>query len=211
MTTIVVADDHPLIREGLKNTLAAEHDLQVVGEAGTAEEVMDVVQKRRPHVLILDISMPGSAGLTLLERVKGVSKKTRILVLSMHPEKLFAVRALKEGASGYISKATVADVLVPAIRKVAGGGVYVSPAIADQLASSTAQAAAEGQPHERLSERELEVFLLLAVGKTVGQVAEDLHLSKATVSTYRNRILSKTGLTSNAEMVQYAYRHGILT
>jgi two-component system invasion response regulator UvrY len=210
LISVIIADDHLLIREGLKKLLADEDDMKVVAEARDAEEVIRAVEGETGDVLILDVTMPGASGLELLQRVREENPDIRILVLSMHPESLFATRALRMGASGYITKEGAADELVTAIRKVAGGRKYVSEALAEQLASKLNEEW-EKPLHASLSDREMQVFRLIAEGKTVAQIAEALFLSKSTVNTYRSRILKKMGMTSNAEVIHYAIRNNLIS
>ncbi len=210
LVDVIIADDHLLIREGLKKLLAGEADLKLVAEARDAEEVLDVVERTEGDVLVLDITMPGASGLELIQRVREKKPDLGILILSMHPERLFAMRALRMGASGYISKEEAADELMNAIRKVAAGRKYISEELAEQLASKLDEEW-DRPPHQSLSDRELQVFRMIAEGKTVAQIAEILYLSKSTVNTYRSRILKKMGMTSNAEVIHYAIRNNLIS
>ncbi len=209
MIKVLIADDHPLVRIGLKKTLSAESDIQILGDAKNSMEVLDFLRHHRVDVVVLDINMPGTSGLTLLADMKNLKMKTRVLVLSMYPEESFAIRALHSGASGYLTKESAPEDLAKAIRKVAGGGKYITPAVAEKLVDEIAGNANKA-PHELLSEREFEVFMLIARGKTVGDIADVLSLSVATISTHRTRILEKMSLKTNADIVQYAYANNIL-
>lgn len=209
MIRILIADDHALVREGLKRTLGDETDLKVVGEAKNAEEVRSVVHNNPADVLVLDISMPGANGLSLLQDALRINKNIKVLILSMHPEERFAIRALKEGAAGYMTKESAPEELALAIRKVAGGRKYVSTSLAEKLADEL-QSDNTALPHELLSEREHEIFHLIAKGKTASEIAHELSLSVATVSTHRRHILEKMHLHTNADIVQYAYANNLM-
>lgn len=209
MIRVSIADDHDLIREGIKRILKTAPDIELVGEAQTGAEVADVLRKSVTDVLILDISLPGISGLDLLQDLRRSFKKTAILVVSMHPEDRFAVRAIRSGAAGYLTKEKAGEFLVQAIRRLASGGRFITDAVADRLAEDL-QRPDDRPSHEMLSDREYQVFLLLAAGRTVGEVAEELRLGVTTVSTYRARILEKMGLTTNADMTQYAFSQHLL-
>ena len=209
MIKVLIADDHPLVREGLKKTLSAESDIQILGEAKNSTEVLDFLRHHHVDVVVLDINMPGTSGLALLADLKNLKMKTRVLVLSMYPEESFAIRALRSGASGYLTKESAPEDLAKAIRKVAGGGKYITPAVAEKLVDEISGNANKA-PHELLSKREFEVFMFIARGKTVGDIADVLSLSVATISTHRTRILEKMSLKTNADIVQYAYANNIL-
>jgi DNA-binding NarL/FixJ family response regulator len=203
---IVIADDHTILRDGLKQLLAAEPDVQVVGEACDGFEALKLVREREFDVLLLDLSMPGKAGMDLIKQVRSEKPRLRILVLSMHAERQYAVRAIKAGASGYLTKDSASTQLVAAIRKVAGGGAYISAEVAEQLAHS-AMPHAEGPPHAALSDREYQVFQRLVAGKSVSDIAADLNLSVKTVSTHKAHVFEKMGLANQAELIHYAIRH----
>ncbi len=209
MIRILIADDHPMVREGLKKTLSEEPDIQLLGEAHNAQQTRALVAEHDADVLVLDISMPGTSGLSLLQDVLRLNKELRVLILSMHPEERFAIRALKEGAAGYLTKESAPDELARAIRKIASGRRYISPTLAEKLVEEL-QSDSTALPHELLSEREYEIFLMIAGGKTVSAIAEELSLSVATVSTHRRRILEKMNLSNNAEIVQYAYTNKLM-
>jgi len=206
MIRVVIADDHTILREGLKQLLQAAPDLVVAGEGGDGHEVLRAVREVDFDVLLLDMSMPGRSGMELIRQVKSEKPKLRILVLSMHEEHQYAVRAIRAGASGYLTKESAATLLVAAIRKVAGGGAFISAEVAEQLALS-AMPHAEGPPHATLSDREFQVFRMLAAGAGVTQIAGDLNLSVKTVSTHKARLMEKLGVTNQAELIHYALRH----
>ena len=203
MIRIIIVDDHTVVRRGLKQILSEESDMSVVGEAHTAQEMLELVRKQQCDVIVADISMPGRSGLDVLKELKQDRPKLPVLVLSMHPEDQYAVRALKLGASGYMTKESAPEELVKAIRKVVSGGRYVSPSLAEKLALDLA-VDTDRSPHETLSEREHQVFTMIARGKTVKEIADELALSVKTISTYRTRILEKMAMKNNAELIHYA-------
>jgi DNA-binding NarL/FixJ family response regulator len=205
---IVIADDHAIVREGLKRIVEAVPDLDVVGEAADGTEVMQRVRELDFQVLVLDLSMPGRSGMELIKLVKAEKPKLRILVLSMHQEMQYAVRAIKSGASGYLTKESAPALLEQAIRKVASGGAYVSAEVAEQLALG-AMPGSEAAPHAALSNREFEVFRLLVAGRSVTDIAAALHLSVKTVSTHKANMMHKLGLQNQSELVRYAIKHGL--
>ena len=209
MIRVVIADDHTIVREGLKQLLGAATDLEVVGEARDGHEALKIVRDTEFDVLLLDLSMPGKGGMELIKQVRDEKPKVRIVVLSMHAEHQYAVRAIKTGASGYLTKDSASTQLVAAIRKVAGGGAVISAEVAEQLALS-AMPHAEGPPHASLSNREYQIFELLVAGKSVSDIALQLNLSVKTVSTHKARLLEKMGLASQAELVHYAIRHRLV-
>ena len=209
MTRIVIADDHTIVREGLKQVLAAAGDLTVVAEAKNGGEVMQRVREFDFDVLLLDMSMPGKSGVELIKQVHGEKPKLRILILSMHEEEQYAVRALKAGAAGYLTKESASDLLVAAIRKVAAGGAYITPAVAEQFALG-AMADANGPRHATLSDREYQVFLLIARGKSISDIAESLNLSVKTVSTHKANALQKMGLQTSGDLIRYALAHHLV-
>ncbi|HWD36117.1 MAG TPA: response regulator transcription factor, partial [Casimicrobiaceae bacterium] len=195
MIRVVIADDHQILREGLKQLLQAAGDLDVVGEAGDGFEVLERVRHAEFDVLLLDMSMPGKSGVELIKQAKGERPKLRILVLSMHEEHQYAVRAIRAGASGYLTKESAASQLVAAIRKVAAGGAYITPEVAERLAHD-AMPHAEGPLHASLSDREFEVFHMLVDGMSVNEIAARLHLSAKTISTHKARLMEKLGVDS---------------
>ena len=206
---ILIADDHELIREGLKKVLLKQTDLKVVGEASNTVEMFNLLGQEDVDIVILDISMPGRTGLDSLTELKSRFPKVRALILSMHPEERFAVRALKAGASGYMTKESAAQELVQAIRKIAGGGKYISSSLAEYLAMEIGSDN-DRQLHELLSNREYEIMIMISVGKSVGKIAEELSLSINTITSYRSRILEKMNMKSNAEIIRYAVKHQLV-
>lgn len=210
MISILIADDHTIMREGLKRILEGQDDFEVVGEATNGIEAMDWVRKGGFEVLLLDLSMPGKSGVDLIKQIKIESPKLPILVLTMHEEEQYAVRTIRAGASGYLTKESAATLLVEAIRRVAAGRLYISPSVAEQLALNIMPRNDE-LPHKRLSDREFEVFQLLASGGSVSEIAEKLHLSVKTVSTHKTRILQKMDAHSLADLVKYAMVNKLLS
>lgn len=208
MIRIVLADDHAIVREGLKRIVSEVPDLQVVGEAADGSQVMQRVRELDVDVLVLDLSMPGRSGMELIRLVKAEKPKLRILVLSMHQETQYAVRAIKSGASGYLTKESAPAQLEQAIRKVAGGGAYISAEVAEQLALG-AMPGSEAPPHEALSDREFQVFKLLVAGVSVTDIGNQLHLSVKTVSTHKANLMQKLGLANQSELIRYAIKHGL--
>ena len=209
MIRLVVADDHPIVREGLKQVLSGASDLAVVGEAQNGHEVLQRVRELEFDVLLLDMSMPGKSGIELIKQVRGEKPKLRILVLSMHPEPQYAVRAIKAGASGYLTKESASAQLVSAIRKVAGGGAFITNSVAEQLALG-AMPQTEGPPHHALSDREFQVLQLLVSGKAVSDIAQELNLSVKTVSTHKARIMQKMNMSNPTELIRYALHHRLI-
>jgi DNA-binding NarL/FixJ family response regulator len=204
VTRIVLADDHKIVRDGLKRILAATADLEVTGEAADGDQLLQLVKGADYDVAVVDMSMPGLSGIALIKRLKSEKPKLRVLVLSMHGESQYAARALKAGASGYLTKDSAAEQLVGALRKIAGGGLHISEAAAASLV------AAQNAPHDGLSDREFEVLKLLVEGLGPTEIGEKLHLSVKTVSTHKTRILEKLQLGSTAELVRYALEHKLL-
>jgi two-component system invasion response regulator UvrY len=209
MIRVLLADDHPIVRTGLRETLSDTDDITVAGEAASGHEVLAQIRANDYDVLVLDLSMPGRSGVELIKQVKGEKPRVRILVLSMHSEEQYAVRALKAGASGYLTKDTAGERLVAAIRKVAGGGAFVSPATAERLALGLG-ADVEAAPHTLLSDREYEVFRLIVTGQSVTEIAERLAVSVKTVSTHKTRIMQKMKLDNQTELIKYAIRHQLI-
>src|SRR6266478_2137592 len=206
---ILLADDHAVVRHGLKQILADEFKRAVFGEARNAQEALSHIWKETWDVVVLDITMPGRSGLEVLREIKKSRPKLPVLVLSMHPENQFAVRVLKRGAAGYMTKESAPEELVGAIKKVLAGGRYVSTSLAEKLAtylSSDTQKPAQ----ELLSDREFQVLRLIASGKIVSEIARELSLSVKTISTYRTRILEKMGMKNNAELMHYAMQHQLV-
>jgi DNA-binding NarL/FixJ family response regulator len=209
MIRIALADDHAIVREGLKRVVSAADGMQVVAEAADGGEVMQRVRDIEFDVLVLDLSMPGRSGVELIRQVKSEKPKLRILVLSMHQEVQFAVRAIRAGAHGYLTKETAPSQLEQAIRKVAGGGAFISAEIAEQLALG-AMPGAETAPHAALTDREFQVLRSLAAGRSVGEAGDDLHLSSKTVSAHKSNLMQKLGLKHQTDLVRYALKHGLL-
>lgn len=209
MIRIVVADDHTIVREGLKQLLSATSDLSVVAEAQDGHQVLERVRALDFDVLLLDMSMPGKSGIELIKQVHAEKPKLRILVLSMHEEEQYAVRAIRAGAAGYLTKDSAPAQLVSAIRKVAGGGAFITESVAQQLAID-AMPQTEGPPHAALSDREFQVFRELVSGKAVSEIAAELNLSVKTVSTHKARIMQKMNMSNPAELIRYAIHHRLV-
>lgn len=208
MSRIVLADDHAIVREGLKRILAAAEGFEVVGEAADGTQVMQIVREADFDLLVLDLSMPGRSGMELIKLVKAEKPRVRILVLSMHHEVQYAVRAIKSGASGYLTKESAPAELEQALRKIAAGGAYVTADVAQQLALG-AMPGSQAAAHESLSTREFEVFQQLVAGTSVTDIAGRLNLSVKTVSTHKSNLMHKLGLTNPTELVRYAMKHGL--
>ncbi len=209
MIKVIICDDHPIFREGLKKILAQAKDLTVEGEASNGQELLAMLKAHPCDVISLDLSFPGSSGLDLLKTLRSDHPRSAILILSMYPEDQYAVRALKSGAAGYVVKGCGPDELLSAIRKTAAGGKYVSPTLAEQLVMEL-DGKREKAPHEELSEREYQVLRLLAAGKSVKEIATELFLSPPTIGTYRARIRTKLHLRSTADLIHYAISHNLL-
>jgi len=209
MVRVVIADDHTIVREGLKQLLLAAGSIEIAGEARDGFEVLKLAREKEFDVLLLDLSMPGKSGMDLIKQVKNERPRVRILVLSMHQEHQYAVRAIKAGASGYLTKDSASTQLVSAIEKVAGGGAFISAEVAEQLALG-AMPQTEGPPHASLSDREYQVFRMLVSGKAVSEIASELNLSVKTVSTHKARLMEKMGIDNPAELVRYALKHRLV-
>jgi DNA-binding NarL/FixJ family response regulator len=209
MIRIFITDDHSLIREGLKKIINDEKDISIIGEAGNAKDTMSFVLSKNIDILILDLNLPDKNGLDLLKELKSLKPELKILILSMHPEDRFAMRVLRAGASGYITKESVGEELVRAIRKVYNGGKYVSESLAEMLAIEI-QGGGDKPIHEILSDREFQVLQMIASGKTLAEISETLSLAVTTISTYRARVLEKLNLHSNAELIHYAITNKLL-
>ena len=209
MTRILIADDHAIVREGLRRILQSAAGIEVAGEAVSGDEVMTKTREGGFDLLLLDMSMPGKSGIELIKWVKSTRPELAVLVLSMHQEEQYAVRAIRAGASGYVTKESASALLVAAIRKVADGGLYITPRVAEQLAL-TLRPPATDLPHQTLSDREFEVFGLLVNGDSVSDIAARLHLSGKTVSTHKARVLEKMGMNSVADLVRYAMAHRLI-
>ncbi len=209
MIRVLIADDHPIVRKGLAYILASAEGIEVAAEAASAEEVTSMLAGGlAPHVLVLDINMPGRSGIELLSELKRNYPALPVLILSQYPAEQIAVRAIRSGASGYLNKESAPEQLVDAVRRLVAGRKFITERIAELLADTLE--GRPGMPHETLSAREYDVLILIASGKMVSQIGEQLHLSVKTISTYRTRILDKMGLKSNAELTVYAVRNGLV-
>ncbi len=212
MINILIADDHAILRAGIKHMLSEHADLHVAGEAGNGQEVLDLVRREPWDVLLLDMTMPGKSGIELIKQIKQIIPRLPILILSMHKEDVYAVRALKAGASGYLCKDNAEAQLAEALRKVTAGGLYITPAVAERLAADMVQGRPQdAAPHTRLSDREYQIFQLIASGDSVTDIAQSLNLSVKTVSTHKTHILEKMACGSVADLVRYAMQHHLLT
>ena len=209
MIKILIADDHPIVRQGLKQILLEEFERPVLGEAQNCQEVLELVQKQDWDVVVLDISMPGRGGLEVLKELKQARPKLPVLILSLHPEDQYAVRALRAGAAGYMTKEVAPEELVKTIKKIREGGKYVSPTLAEKIAFDLEKETGN-LLHETLSDREYQVMMLIASGKKLSEIAEELSLSVKTIGTYRTRILEKMKMKTNAELTFYAVRHQLI-
>ena len=209
MIKVFLCDDHALIRRGIRDTLADAHDIQVVGEAGDYGELRTLMRDRTADVLVLDINLPGRSGLDALHALKDEGSPVKVLIVSMYPEDQYAIRALRAGAYGYVNKGGDPQLIVQAVRTVAQGRKYVTAEIAQMLVESLTAPAVES-PHQKLSDRELQTLVMIASGKRLSDIAEELMLSPKTVSVYRARVLEKLGLTNNSEMTVYAIRNGLV-
>ena len=206
MIRILLVDDHAVVRLGLRQALTDTIAGAVFEEAGSAEEALSLVRTLTFDIVILDIALPGESGLDALKKIKQICPGLPVLILSVYAEEEFAVRTLRAGASGYVTKKAASTELAEAVRRIVAGGRYVTAAVAEKLADEVQRGAALS-PHERLSDREYQVFRLLGMGKSVTQAAEELSLSVQTISTYRTRILEKMGMSSNADLVEYVFRN----
>lgn len=209
MIKILIADDHPIVRQGLKQILSEESDMGVLGEAQNSQEVLELVRKQDWDIVILDITMPGRGGIDVLKELKHEHPKLPVLMLSVHPEDQYAVRALKAHASGYMTKDSAPEELVKAIRKILRGGKYISSTLAEKLVFDL-ETETEKPLHETLSDREHQVLLMIASGKTVSEIAKELSLSVKTIDTYRARILEKMKMKTNAELTYYAIKNELV-
>jgi two-component system invasion response regulator UvrY len=209
MKKILLVDDHEVVRDGVKKILDKQPGAATFGEAGTAPEALELVREQDWDVVLLDISLGGRDGLEVLREIRRLRPRLPVLILSMHSEELFARRALKAGAVGYVTKGSPRAELAQAVEEVIKGGVYVSPTLAEKLVLDLREGT-DRPPHENLSDREFEVLRLIASGKTVSEIADILSLSAGTISTYRARILEKTGMKTNAELTYYAIQNGLV-
>lgn len=209
MIRIMVADDHAIIRDGLKQIISFNPDMQVVGEAGSGDEILQLLRKTPCDLLLTDLSMPGKNGVALIQQVKASHPKLAVLVLSMHQESQYAVQAIRAGASGYITKSMASQQLIEGIRKVARGGTFISAAIAEKLVRQIQQPENE-LPHARLTSREFQIFQMLVEGRSVNEIADALSLSNKTVSTHKSNIQQKMEIETTAGLVHYAMKHGLI-
>jgi len=209
MIKLIIADDHPIVREGLKQIIADSQHFTVSDEAGDGPELLDKVRKEDFDVIILDLKMPGMDGLDVLKQLKIEKPRIPVIILTVHPEAQYALRILRAGASGYLTKESVSAELVTAIRKVHRGGKYISPGLAEKIAFAL-DTDSEKMLHETLSDREYQVMYMIASGKTVTEIAEEISLSVKTISTYRARILEKMNMKTNAELTRYAFQNSLI-
>lgn len=210
MIRVVIADDHTIMREGLKRILEGAEDIVVAGEATNGVEALEQVRTNTFDLLLLDLSMPGRNGIDLIRQIKSEAPKLPVLILTMHDEEQYAVRTIRAGAQGYLTKESAGNELVNAIRRVAAGRPYISPEVAEQLALNIMSPTTKELPHAKLSDREFEVFTLLVKGQTLTEIGETLHLSVKTVSTHKTRIQQKMQMNSLSEIIQYAVAHNLL-
>lgn len=209
MIKILIVDDHMIFREGIKKVLASASDIEVAGEAGNGKDAMKAITERNYDVVLQDLALPDIDGLDLLRHIKNQKQALPVVVLSFFPEEQFAVRVLKEGASGYLTKESVPNELINAIRKAAGGGKYISAALAESLAGSIT-GEKERRPHELLSSREFQIFSMIAAGKSVKEMSGELSLSRTTITSYRSRIFDKLRFKTNADLIRYAVENHIV-
>lgn len=210
MIKVVIADDHPLIREGIKKVVNSKIDLEVVGEAEDGDELLDILEDKEPNILILDITMPGKSGLELLKHINSLYPNLPVLVLSIHSEERFAIRALRAGAYGYLTKTSISEDLIKAIHKITTEKrKYITPEVAEQLASQV-DINKDNPIHEELSDREFQVLCMIAKGMKVTDIAQELSLSPQTIHTYRTRIKEKMNVSSNVEMTRYAIENNLI-
>ncbi len=209
MIRVLIADDHEIVRAGLRQILAEDSELSVHGEASDGQELLELCRREGGDVVLLDLNMPGRNGLEILKQLRQEYPSLPVLILSIHPEDQYALRAIRAGASGYLTKETASSQLLKAIHKVHGGGRYISDALAERMAENLAGGGYQ-KPHEVLSDREYQVMIMIASGKSVGHIASELFLSAKTISTYRHRILEKMGMDNNSELTSYVVRNGLL-
>jgi two-component system invasion response regulator UvrY len=208
MIRVIIVDDHPVVRRGLKQIIAAEQGMQVVGEAENAQEAIRVIRRTVCDAVVLDITLPDGSGLDVLGRLKSENPTLPVLIMSIHDEELYALRVLKTGASGYLMKNSIPEELVKAIRKISSGGKYISSSLAERMASEPASP--DTPLHEKLSDREFQIMRLIASGKSLKEIGEALCISGKTVSSYRSRILEKMGMKTNADLIGYALKNGLV-
>ena len=208
MIRVIIVDDHPVVRRGLKQIVAAEQDMQVVGEAENAREALHVIRQTPCDAVVLDITMPDASGLDVLNQLKHERPTLPVLIMSIHEEEQYAHRVLKAGASGYLMKNSIPEELIKAIRKITSGGRYISPSLAEMLASEFASP--ETPLHEKLSDREFQIMCLIASGKSLKEIGGALCISGKTVSSYRSRILEKMSMSNNSDLTRYALEHHLI-
>jgi len=208
MIRILIADDHAMVRGGLKQIIATSSDLQVCGEAVDGDSTLSALRHTPCELLLLDMTMPGLSGIELIQRLRHEHPALPILILSMHNEGQIVSRALKAGAAGYVTKGSEPEVLLAAIHRIAGGGKFIDPSLVEAMVFDSG--GEERAPHEALSERELQILKLIAGGSPLGRIADRLHLSPKTVSTYKMRLMEKLAIDNNAELIRYATRHGLI-
>ena len=208
--TILIADDHDIIREGIKNILRKQPDYEIVGEAVDGEEVLEKVAALKPDILLLDITMPKKSGLEILEQVQRVSRNTKILIISVHKTDAYVMRALRAGVKGYLTKENAADDLLPALRKIVSGQAYLGAEVSSYLLEKVSQKPQEWTKESLLSERETDVLRLVAEGKTAKEIAGSLFISPRTVENYKNNILKKLGLHRTSDLIKYAIKNKIV-
>jgi two-component system invasion response regulator UvrY len=206
---VLICDDHPIVRKGLREILQQEGPAVTIGEAASAEDALDLTRKQPWDAVVLDITMPGRSGLELLKQLREERSNLPVLVLSVHPAEQYALRVLRAGASGYLTKESAPDELLTAVQRIVRGGRYISPSVGETLAADLGRPADE-LPHQSLSDREFEILRLVASGKRPSEIAEELHLSVKTVSTYRARVLQKLNLRTTAQIMRYAIKHGLV-
>lgn len=206
---VLIADDHAIVRQGLRQILSETEDMVVTGEADDGADALRLARQQSWDVFLLDVTMPNRNGIDTLKQLKKEFPRLPVLILSMHPEEQYAVRAIKSGAAGYLTKQSAPELLVTAIRQVAAGKRFISPSLAEQLANALADDG-DKLPHERISDREYQVLSRIAAGKTLTQIAEELNLSVKTVSEYRKRLLEKMRLETTAELIRYGLEHGLV-
>ncbi|KAA0211378.1 MAG: response regulator transcription factor [Ignavibacteriaceae bacterium] len=210
MIRVIVADDHNLMREGIKKIIDQEPGIEVIGEASDSFELFEILDRTDCDILLLDISMPGKSGIEILKYLKGMKKNFKTIVLTMHPEDRFAIRSIKSGALGYLTKETAPEELVIAIRKVYNGGKYITEKVAELLMQDITHDPNDLPLHQLLSDREFEVLVKIASGKKINEISTELGISPATVNTYRSRLLEKLGLKSNVELTRFALEKKII-
>lgn len=210
MISVYIADDHSIVREGMRSLIASANDMSVVGEAPDGDQALKEIPECQPSVFLMDMSMPGCSGLELIERIRRRAPDTRVLVLSMHREDHYATRTIRAGANGFITKTRPPTEILDALRKVAAGHVYITPELANKLAMEALTGQASEQPHTRMTKREYEIFIDLARGMTVGDIAAKLCVSSKTVSTHKARLMEKLSATSISDLVRYALSQDLL-